>query len=253
MLTWTDDAFVLSARPHGESSAVVQLLTRDQGRHAGLVKGGQGRRQRPVLQPGNRVAASWSARLADHLGNLTLELEAAHAAQWLDDPARLSALASAAAVSEGALPEREPHPACFEAFEALVAALGSEHWAEVYVQWELLLLRELGFGLDLTRCAVTGQKDRLAYVSPRSGRAVSLAAAEPYRERLLALPGFLLGEGAGGPEEVAQGLRLTGHFLERHLFHPRDRALPAARLRLTQRFVPGAAPGGPADPEAPAP
>lgn len=244
MLTWSDSAFVLAARPHGETSSVVQLLTLAHGRHAGLVRGGQGRRQRPVLQAGNRVSATWSARLADHLGNVTLELEAANAAQWLDDPLRLSALASAAAVSEVALPEREPHPACFEAFQALVGALESEHWAEVYVQWELLLLRDLGFGLDLTRCAATGVNDQLAYVSPRSGRAVSLAAAEPYRERLLALPGFLLGRGGGGPEEVAQGLRLTGHFLERHVFHPRDRPLPSARQRLTQRFpaAPGALP-----------
>ncbi|MEX2630152.1 MAG: DNA repair protein RecO [Tistlia sp.] len=244
MLTWTDSAFVLAARPHGETSAVVQLLTLAHGRHAGLVRGGQGRRQRPVLQAGNRVSASWSARLADHLGNLTLELEAANAAAWLDDPLRLSALASAAAISELVLPEREPHPACFEAFQALVGALETEHWAEVYVQWELLLLRELGFGLDLTRCAATGSNDQLAYVSPSSGRAVSLAAAEPYRDRLLALPGFLAGRGGGGPDEVAQGLSLTGYFLERHLFHPRERSLPAARQRLTQRFP--AAPGPPA-------
>ncbi|MEX0759840.1 MAG: DNA repair protein RecO, partial [Tistlia sp.] len=175
MLTWTDSAFVLAARPHGETSAVVQLLTLAHGRHAGLVRGGQGRRQRPVLQAGNRVSASWSARLADHLGNLTLELEAANAAAWLDDPLRLSALASAAAISELVLPEREPHPACFEAFQALVGALETEHWAEVYVQWELLLLRELGFGLDLTRCAATGSNDQLAYVSPRERRIASRA------------------------------------------------------------------------------
>lgn len=239
MLTWTDSGFVLAARPHGETSAVVQLLTREHGRHAGLVKGGQGRRQRPVLQPGNRVAATWSARLADHLGHVTLELEAANAARWLDDPARLSVLASAAAISEVALPEREPHTACFEAFEALAAALDTEHWAEVYVQWELLLLRELGFGLDLSACAATGRNDQLAYVSPRSGRAVSLAAAEPYKDRLLPLPGFLVGRGGGGPQEVAQGLYLTGHFLEQHVFNPRERPLPPARQRLTQRFPAG--------------
>lgn len=241
MLTWSDSGFVLAARPHGETSAVAQLLTREHGRHAGLVKGGQGRRQRPLLQPGNRVTVTWSARLADHLGNVTLELEAANAARWLDEAPRLAALASAAAISEIALPEREPHPACFEAFQALVEALETEHWAEVYVQWELLLLRELGFGLDLESCAATGTNDQLAYVSPRSGRAVSLAAAEPYKDRLLPLPGFLIGRGSGGSLEVAQGLRLTGHFLERHVFHPRDRALPAARQRLTQRFPAAAA------------
>ena len=118
----------------------------------------------------------------------------------------------------------------------MLEALEGEHWAEVYVQWELLLLADLGFGLDLSSCAAGGENDQLAYVSPRSGRAVSLSAAEPYRDRLIPLPGFLAGRGTGGEREVAEGLALTAHFLERHIFHPRDRRLPAERLRLAQRF-----------------
>ena len=233
---WTDDGIVLSARPHGESSAVVQLLTRHQGRHAGLVRGGQGKRARGIYQPGNLVAANWTARLPEHLGNYACELVESHAARVLDDPARLAALSAAAAVSETALPEREPHAACFEGFLALLAALPGDHWAEVYVRWELALLAELGFGLDLESCAAGGANDQLAYVSPKSGRAVSLAAGEPYRDKLLALPGFLAGHGGGGREQVEQGLALTGFFLERHVFAPHHRDLPAARRRLAERF-----------------
>ena len=227
---------MLSARRHGENSVVVHLLTRGQGRHAGLVRGGQGRRARGIYQPGNLVAARWSARLAEHLGNYTCELVEAHAARVFDDPARLAALSAAAALAETALPEREPHAACFEGFLALLEALTGAHWAEVYVRWELALLSELGFGLDLASCAAGGANDQLAYVSPKSGRAVSLAAGEPYRDKLLALPGFLTGHGGGGTEQVEQGLALTGFFLERHVFAPHHRDLPAARRRLAERF-----------------
>jgi DNA repair protein RecO (recombination protein O) len=235
-MNWRDEAIVLAARPHGETAAVAMLLTREHGRHAGLVHGGQGRRARPLLQPGNRVAVTWSARLADHLGSLTCELIEGHAARLLDDAARLAALAAAAAVAEKALPEREPHPAVYHGFVALLQALEGEHWAEAYVGWELALLRELGFGLDLSACAGGGGNDQLAYVSPRSGRAVSLAAGEPYRERLLPLPGFLAGRGGGGPIEVGQGLRLTGTFLARQIFNPQNQPLPPARQRLADRF-----------------
>ncbi|MGO1117326.1 DNA repair protein RecO [Rhodovibrionaceae bacterium A322] len=236
MIEWSDDALVLSTRPHGENGALVQLLTREKGRHAGMVRGGQGRQQRPVLQIGNQVMATWKARLSDHLGTYSLELTQGHAARFLDDPARLSALTSAAALCDSLLPEREPHPACYEGLVALIDALSGESWAEIYIHWELLLLRELGFGLNLEDCAAGGDNSQLAYVSPKSGRAVSLAAGEPYRDRLLPLPPFLVGLSAGGEDEVAQGLRLTGYFLERHLFHPRDKELPASRQRLQQRF-----------------
>jgi len=199
---WRDDGIVLSARPHGESAAIVHLLTREHGRHAGLVRGGQGRRARGVYQPGNLVAARWSGRLAEHLGSYTCELAQSHAARVLDEPGRLAALSAATAVCEGALPEREPHGACFEGLRVLLDALTGDHWAEVYVNWELALLADLGFGLDLARCAAGGDNDHLAYVSPKSGRAVSLAAGEPYRDKLLPLPAFLAGRGGGGPGEV---------------------------------------------------
>lgn len=233
---WSDEGIVLSARPHGESGAILQLLTREHGRHAGLVRGGQGKRARGLLQPGNLVAAQWSGRLAEHLGSYTCEPVSAYAAQVLDDADRLAALAAAAAVSEGALPEREPHAVCFEGLRVLMEELPGDHWAEVYVHWELGLLAELGFGLDLAKCAAGGANDQLAYVSPKSGRAVSLAAGEPYRDKLLALPGFLAGRGGGGPTEVAQGLALTGFFLERFVFAPHHKPLPAARQRLADRF-----------------
>ncbi len=235
-MDWSDEGIVLSARPHGESAALLVLLTRGHGRHAGLVRGGQGRRMRGLLEPGNRVAAEWRARLAEHLGSYTLDPIASHAAGLLDDPARLNALTAAAAVCDKALPEREPHPAAYEGFLALLAALESDHWAEAYVVWELGLLSELGFGLDLSGCAGGGANDQLAYVSPKSGRAVSLAAGEPYKDRLLPLPGFLVGRGAGGPAEVAQGLRLTGHFLAHQVFGPQHQPLPPPRERLADRF-----------------
>ncbi len=241
MLEWNDQAIVISARPHGEAAAVVQLLTSAHGRHAGLVHGGQGRKNRGVLQPGNRVKASWRARLADHLGVFTCELESSHAAHLMDAPDRLAALVAAAAICEGALPEREPHLACFEGFVALLRALKGEHWAEAYVSWEVGLLAEVGFGLDLTSCAAGGSNDQLAYVSPRTGRAVSLAAGEPYRDRLLVLPGFLTGHGDGGRTEVAQGLKLTGYFLDQFVFGPHDRTLPPPRQRLAERFDPAPA------------
>ena len=233
---WSDDGIVLAARPHGETGAIVQLLTRDHGRHAGLLRGGQGRRARGLLQPGNLVAAEWSGRLAEHLGTYACELVTAYAARVLDDPDRLAALSAAAAVCEGALPEREPHAPCFEGLRALLEELPGDHWAEVYVHWELAVLSELGFGLDLAKCAAGGANDQLAYVSPKSGRAVSLAAGEPYRDKLLALPGFLAGRGGGGPDEVGQGLALTGLFLERFVFAPHHKPLPAARQRLAGRF-----------------
>jgi DNA repair protein RecO (recombination protein O) len=235
-MEWLDQAIVLSARPHGETSAVVTLLTQEHGRHAGLVRGGQNSKSRAIYQTGNQVRAQWRARLADHLGSLICEPMESHAARLFDDPRRLAALSAAAAVSERALPEREPHPACFHGFLALLEAMAGDHWAEAYVRWELALLAELGFGLDLSRCAAGGDNDQLAYVSPRTGRAVSLGAGEPYRERLLVLPGFLVGRGGGGPLEVGAGLAVTGYFLERHVFHPQDRALPQARRRLADAF-----------------
>lgn len=233
-MEWNDDGIVLSVRRHGETAAIVSLLTRDRGRHAGLVRGGAGRRARGMLQPGNRVAAVWRARLPEHLGTLTCELTEPVAAAFLGDRGRLAGLSAVCAILDGSLPEREPHPRVFAATAALLAAFaGTAAWPSAYVKWELGLLAEMGFGLDLGTCAATGRNDQLAYVSPRTGRAVSLAAGEPYRERLFSLPPFLLADGeAGDVRQVAAGAALTGHFLDQHVFAPRARPLPAARRRL---------------------
>ncbi|MBM3601082.1 MAG: DNA repair protein RecO [Alphaproteobacteria bacterium] len=237
-MDWTDRGIVLSARSHGEAALLVVLLTEQHGRHAGLVRGGQG--HKALYQPGNRVTATWRARLAEHLGNYSCELQESVAAPLLDDPLRLAALSSACAVAEAALPEREPHADIYAGMEALLAAFAGPFWAEAYVRWEIGVLAGLGFGLDLASCAATGSNDQLAYVSPRSGRAVSLAAGDAYRDRLLRLPGFLIGrarnDAGGGAEEVLQGLTLAGYFLERHVLGPQGQLMPAARTRFVDRF-----------------
>lgn len=236
-MEWSDEAVVLSARRHGETSVVLSVLTRDHGRHAGLVRGGAGRRQRGVLQPGNRLSVTWRARLEEHLGAFTVESIASGSAQWLDDPGRLAALSAACAIADASLPEREPCKPVFNRLIKFFDKLAEKDWPVAYVRWELDLLGDLGFGLDLSACAATGQNDALAYVSPRSGRAVSRAAGEPYRDRLLPLPGFLIGTAAPEAGDVHAGMRLTGYFLERHLFTPQGRGLPDARERLVARLA----------------
>lgn len=234
MIEWHDVGIILHKRDYGEDAAIVQMMTRDHGRHAGLVRGGQSKKNRGTYEPGNIVDAVWRARLADHLGNFTCETIETPVANVLNMPDQLVALTAAAALLAETMPEREPHPAVFEGTRALMGTMEADYWGEAYVKWEVLLLGELGFALDFRTCA-GGGGDRLAYVSPRTGRAVSLSAGEPYRERLLTLPAFLIGGGQGGPEEVAAGLKMTGHFLRRHLLAPADRDLPTARLRLEDR------------------
>jgi DNA repair protein RecO (recombination protein O) len=230
-VNWTDEAFVLSARPHGETSLLLHLLTREHGRHAGLARGARSSKARAALEPGAHVEATWQARLADHLGTVRCELVRSHAAPLIDDRLRLAALASSVALIDAALPEREPVPEIFDDTARLFAALeGESGWQTAYVRWELRLLGDLGFGLDLSRCAVTGTTENLTHVSPRTGRAVSAAAAAPYKGRLLALPAFLSGEAPALPADVAAGLALAGHFLDRHVFP--ERKAPAARSRL---------------------
>jgi DNA repair protein RecO (recombination protein O) len=237
-MDFEDDAFVLSARAHGESGAVVEFLTAAHGRHAAHVAGGASRRMRPFLQPGARVLLQYRARVADQLGSATLEPVGEGPSALFDDPLALAGLAAAAAIAAGALPEREAHPGAFFAFEALSAALaGLEAWPAVYVRFEAGLLQELGFGLDLSKCAATGETDDLIYVSPRTGRAVSRAAGAPYAERLLALPPFLLSAQVGlQPGDVGAGFTLTGHFLETFVFSVLNRPLPPPRLWLVDRL-----------------
>lgn len=236
-MDWSDDGIVLSARPHGENAAIVTLLTRDHGRHAGLVRGGSGRRGKSVYQTGNRVRANWRARLEEHLGSYTCELTNAHAATLMAERLPLAALTSAAALVDAALPEREPHPAVFNDFLTLVDALGEDGWAVAYIRWEAALLADLGFGLDLSACAVTGEVENLAWVSPKTGRAVSVAAGKPYERRLLPLPGFLWNDDPPTPDDLLAGLKLTGHFLGSHVFSPQNRPVPPSRLRLVDGIV----------------
>jgi DNA repair protein RecO (recombination protein O) len=233
---WTDDGFVLSVRKHGETSAVASLLTREHGRHAGLVRGGAGRRARPVLQIGNLVAATWRARLEEHLGTMTCEPIRAYAADIMTERLPLLALGSAAAIVDMALPERDPHPEVFSAFADLVEALTSRDWEPAYVRFELLLLAALGFGLDLESCAVTGTAENLTHVSPRTGRAVSGEAAGPYRDRLLELPPFLKdGKAPTTRSDIFAGLELCGHFFARHVLTP-PRSMPPTRKQLVDAF-----------------
>ncbi len=235
-MQWSDEGIVLSVRPHGETSAIAELLTSSHGRHLGLVRGGRSRRLRPVLQPGNLVQANWRARLSEHLGSYTIELVDAHAARILDDRAALAGLNTLTALAH-LLAEREPHARLFDATRLVLETLAEgAHWPVLLVRWEMGLLEELGFGLDLSACAGTGVSTNLDYVSPKSGRAVSREAGEAYKEKLLPLPAFLLpdnGEGATlAGNDVANGFRLTGFFLNKYVWVPRELKPPAARERL---------------------
>jgi DNA repair protein RecO (recombination protein O) len=233
-MQWTDEGIVLSVRPHGETAAVVDLWTRAHGRHLGLVHGGRSRRLRPVLQAGNHVDATWKARLADQLGSISLEMRRAFAAETMDDAAALAAL-STMTILMRLFPERDPHPNLYEITLFVLGFLDDATvWPALLVRWELALLDELGFGLDLSQCAATGSNDRLIYVSPKSGRAVSASAGEPYRDKLLALPPFLTKQRSGPVTnaDVQLGFSLTGHFLEKHVLLPRGESLPQSRARL---------------------
>ena len=236
-MDWSDDAIVLSVRPHGESSAIAEVLTQVHGRHLGLVRGGASRRLKPLLQPGNLLHVTWRARLSDHLGHFTIELSRARAGDMLESRDALAGLNAFCAVVGAAMPEREAHPQVFEASNILLDAMqedGIGHWGALFVRFEAGLLEALGFGLDLARCAATGTADNLVYVSPRSGRAVSRDAGAPYKARLFRLPSFLLATQNAVPDadDVAAGLKLTGHFLLERVLHPHGREMPMARLNL---------------------
>lgn len=229
-MDWQDEGLVIGARRHGETSVILELMTRAHGRHLGLVRGGRSRAMRPVLQPGNRVRATWRARLEDHLGAFVIEPVVFRAARFLDRGAALNGVSTLAALLR-LLPERDPHEELYEMADVTFDRLGSCDGAfPLMARFELALLSALGFGLDLDACALTGARDDLAYVSPKSGKAVSRAAGAPWGERLLAFPVFLQNQSeAANAEDVAAAFRLTGHFLARDVFTPRGAVLPAAR------------------------
>ncbi|RTL73334.1 MAG: DNA repair protein RecO [Hyphomicrobiales bacterium] len=239
-MEWSDEGVILSVRAHGETGAVAEVLTRGHGRHLGLVHGGRSRKLRPVLQTGNHVDVTWKARLADNLGHFALELRTPTAARLMETPAALLALTCMAELAR-LLPERDPHPNLYEVTLFVLGFMDEpEVWPALYVRWELALLEELGFGLDLTSCAATGATTNLVYVSPKSGRAVSADAGAPYKERLFALPRFLLAGATGEVTraDVVAGLELTGHFLDVRVTRPRALDMPEARARLKSALRP---------------
>jgi DNA repair protein RecO (recombination protein O) len=232
-MQWSDEGIILGVKRHGETSVIADVLTRDHGRYLGLVRGGRSRVQRPVLQAGNSVAAVWRARIEDHLGGFVLEPVKLRAASIMDDPFRLAGLMTLTALAQ-LLPEREAHRRLHEASLLVLDQLEADRvWPALLVRWEMGLLEELGFGLDIAQCAATGVREGLAYVSPKTGRAVSLEAGEPWKDRLLVLPAFLGAEG-GSPDraDIQAGFKLTGYFLERHVMVPRGVAMPEARDRV---------------------
>lgn len=230
-MEWRDEGIILGTRRHGETSAILEVMTRAHGRHLGLVRGGRSRRMQPLLQAGNRVEIVWRARLDEHLGLYQVEPLELHAARLFDSACAVYGLQTIAAHLR-LLPERDPHENLYETLALLLAHLDEPAAAgELVVRFELLVLDELGFGLDLTRCAATGGRDDLAFVSPKTGRAVGREAGAPWADRMLALPAFLR-RGSGLRADLAameDGFRLTGFFLGRHVYEPRGLDAPEAR------------------------
>lgn len=240
---WLDSGIVLSARKYGESSVILQAFTKDHGRCAGLVRGGSGKKLRGILQPGNLVGLKWQSRIADQLGSFTIEAGQSSGALLFDRPLSLAACSSIVSLLEKTLPEKEIHTPLYDATEILLGLLDEDIdlWGPLLVKWELGLLSEMGYGLDLSECAATGAKDNLVYVSPKSGRAVSQEAGVAYHDRLLPLPKFLSINKTREDEinlmEVEQGLHLSGYFLKKKLIpHYGEESLPA-RERLSHKIA----------------
>ena len=237
-MEWRDEGALIALRLHGESAAIIEVFTASHGRHSGVVRGGGSRRMAAALQPGGQVQVHWQARLDEHLGVFTVEPLASRA-RVLSDRLALAGLNAVCALVHLALPERDPHPALYaKTVDLLDHLITTPDWPPAYLRWELDLLDDVGFGLYLTACAVTGSREDLAFVSPRSGRAVSRAGAGDWAARLLPLPPGLLGQGPLHGDDLVQGLALTGHFLNRGLqpvLH--DRPLPQARARLIQMLT----------------
>jgi len=239
-MQWVDEAIVLGVKRHGEASAILELMTRDHGRHLGLVRGAAGARLRPVLQPGNRVSVTWRARLDEHLGHYAVEGLDLAAARFLDAAHALYGLMHIAALCR-LLPERDPHPQIHATLDCVLGALLDARLAGPRMaRFELQLLAELGFGLDLESCAATGSTAELVYVSPKSGRAVSRQAGRPWHDKLLRLPAFLAEpEPAEEPSaaDLLDGFAMTGFFLQRHVLEPRGLTLPDARVSFVSAVV----------------
>jgi DNA repair protein RecO (recombination protein O) len=235
-MDWRDSTILLSTRPHGESSAVATVFGQSQGRHAGMVHGGQGRQKKGLLLPGNILLADWRGRTSDQLGTFSFELLRPVGAGWLQDGQVLALLTSAMALLDISLPDRNPYPALYDRTVQLLLTEDPADWPHQMILWEMDLLADLGFGLNLSCCAVTGAAEDLAYVSPRTGCAVTAAAGHGYRDRLLRLPPFLITGEVPGDADLLLGLKLTGYFLERHLLAPLSRPLPAARQRVLEIF-----------------
>jgi DNA repair protein RecO (recombination protein O) len=244
-MDWRDEGVLLSVRRHGETSAIIEVFTVAHGRHAGIVQGGASRRLAPVLQPGAQLDVSWRARLDEHLGTYAVEPLRSRAA-LMAERLSLAGLNAVCALLSFLLPEREAHLALYTATQDLLDRIGGGgDWAVDYLRWERDLLEEMGYGLDLSRCAVTGGRDDLAYVSPKTGRAVARDAAGDWADRLLPLPPCLLGQGPALPGEIADGLRLTGYFMEHRLAQDLGhRPLPEARRRLVEMLARPVAPDG---------
>ncbi|MEO0681575.1 MAG: DNA repair protein RecO [Pseudomonadota bacterium] len=234
---WRDEGLLLAARRHGEGAAILDILTAEHGRHAGVAPGGGSRRMAPVLQPGAQLQVEWRARLEEHMGAWRVDPIRSRAAALMGDRRALAAMGALSALCLAFLPEREPLPDLYARTLALVDALGRDAaWPALYALWEVELLGELGYGLDLSECAATGGNDALVWVSPRSGRAVSASAGEPYAGRLLPLPGFWLGE-PWTERQIADSLRTTGFFLGRRAAPAVGREdAPEARARLVRLF-----------------
>jgi DNA repair protein RecO (recombination protein O) len=233
-MQWSDEGIVLGVKRHGEANAILELMTQAHGRHLGLVRGGAGSRLRPVLQPGNRLICTWRARLDEHLGHYVVEALDQRAASFLPVPHALFGMTHIAALCR-LLPQRDPHAHVYGALEDVLAALLERRRAGAsVVRFEFMMLAELGFGLDLATCAASGRADDLVYVSPKSGRAVSRQAGEPWKDKLLALPAFLCEADANepSPQDIADGFALTGFFLLRHVLEPRGQGFAEAREHL---------------------
>ncbi|WFE76253.1 DNA repair protein RecO [Roseinatronobacter sp. S2] len=231
-MDWRDQGILLSVRKHGEATALTEVFTALHGRHAGAVRGGASRKMAPVLQQGAQLDVHWRARLEDQMGNFTVELLQPRAAHIMGDRLALLALGSVCALCRFALPERAPYPGLYSATVALLDALGQPGWLHAYVLWELHLLEDTGFGLDLDRCAVTGAQQGLAYVSPRTGRAVTIEGAGEYAARLLPLPAALLNGGPLDATDLTKALAISGYFLSHRLAHAVNQRLPEARARF---------------------